>query len=256
MKKILVYDIPTRLFHWLFSCLFLFSFIVGKSVDDESDVFIYHMLSGLLIGGLVLWRFIWGIFGTENAKFSGFELRPSQLIQYFKGILSGSKLKWAGHNPASSWAAVVMFILAFGLAASGYFMTRGWRESLEDIHEIMANSFIIIVVLHILGIVIHSARHQDQIGLSMVHGHKNLTNVQADRVDSRPFAAVVLVVGFIVALLFLKNNYDSGTKTLVLFGQTLEMGSEEENEESEHGDHESYEKEDEEQDEDAVTEKD
>ena len=62
MRTTLVYDLPTRLFHWLFSGLFLLSFVITKTVDDESLVFSYHMLSGLLLGGLVLWRVFWGVF--------------------------------------------------------------------------------------------------------------------------------------------------------------------------------------------------
>ncbi len=100
MRSTLIYDLPTRLFHWLFSGLFLLSFAIAKTIDDESLVFSYHMLSGLVLGSLVVWRLIWGFVGSEHARFSGFSLNPLHLKDYFLGILSGSKIRWPGHIPA------------------------------------------------------------------------------------------------------------------------------------------------------------
>ena len=99
MRSTLIYDLPTRIFHWVFVSLFLTSFVIGKTVDDESVVFSYHMISGLLLGGLVLWRIFWGLFGSKHAQFTGFNLNPLHLKDYFFGILSGSKKRWSGHNP-------------------------------------------------------------------------------------------------------------------------------------------------------------
>lgn len=49
MKRELVYDLPTRIFHWMFAVLFLTAFVITKTVDDESAVFSYHMLAGLVL---------------------------------------------------------------------------------------------------------------------------------------------------------------------------------------------------------------
>ena len=74
MRTALVYDLPTRLFHWLFSGLFLISFIISKNIDDESILFSYHMLSGIMLSGLVVWRILCGLIGSEHARFTGFNL--------------------------------------------------------------------------------------------------------------------------------------------------------------------------------------
>ncbi len=129
MKSSLVYDLPTRLFHWIFSALFIISFTIGKFVDDESLLFSYHMISGLLLGSLVILRIIWGMAGTKHARFSGFALNPIDLRNYLVGIVSGSKKRWAGHNPASSWAALSMLIFALGLVTTGFLMTTGYEET-------------------------------------------------------------------------------------------------------------------------------
>lgn len=227
MRTTLVYDLPTRLFHWLFSSFFLLSFVIAKVVDDESLVFSYHMLSGLLLGGLVIWRILWGFIGSSHARFSGFNLNPIDLKDYFLGILSGSKKRWPGHNPASSWAAITMFFLALGLAVSGYLMSTGNKEAFEDIHEFMANSFIVLVVLHVAGVILHSIRHQDAIALSMVDGKKELAESSQAIPSSKRFAAVVLIALVVSVGLSLFKKFDSQNRTLNVFGQSLQLGENE-----------------------------
>lgn len=224
MQRKLVYDLPTRVFHWLFAVLFLTSFIITKTVDDDSSFFNYHSLMGLTLGFLVLLRIIWGVFGTQHARFSGFVLNPKDLISYFKGILSGEKKRWAGHNPASSWAGITMMALALGLAATGYLMTSSNnKEAFEDIHELLANGFIIIVVLHIAGIVLHTIRYQEMIGLSMIDGKK--VDISADQTIRSPRSGFgILLLGLVVAFgLHLFKNYDSQKNSLQFFGTTLQL---------------------------------
>jgi len=227
MRSSLVYDWPTRLFHWLFAGLFLFSFIIAKTVDDESIVFTYHMLAGLLLGGIVLWRIIWGFIGSKYARFSEFRLNPWELKNYFLGVLSNSKKRWAGHNPVSSWAALVMLAFVLGLAMTGYLMTTGRKETYEELHEFLANGFVIVAVLHVAGVALHSVRHQDAIALSMVDGKKvNFEDMQPIA-SPRPFASLLLVALVLSASLFLFKKFDPENGTLQIFGQTLQLGESE-----------------------------
>ena len=80
MRKQLIYDLPTRIFHWGFAGLFVFVIFIAKTVDDENPVFSYHMLAGLMLGGLVTLRIIWGFFGTKYARFSSFALHPAYSV--------------------------------------------------------------------------------------------------------------------------------------------------------------------------------
>lgn len=231
MRRQLVYDLPTRLFHWLFAALFLSGFIIAKSIDDDSPWFNYHSLAGLTLGFLVLLRILWGLFGTKHARFSGFALKPMELIGYFKGIFAGEKRRWAGHNPASSWAGLVMMVMALGLAGTGYLMTSGPnKETFEDAHELLANGFIVIVVLHVAGIALHTIRHQEMIGLSMIDGKKeDVAIVQA--IPSSKSVIGILLLGLILAFgLHLFKNYDKQNRRLNFFGTKLQLSESEENE--------------------------
>lgn len=233
MRSTLVYDLPTRVFHWLFSGLFMLSFVIAKTVDDESLAFSYHMLSGLLLGGLVIWRVVWGVLGTEHSRFSGFNLDLIHLKDYFLGILSGSKKRWPGHNPASSWAAITMYSLALGLAITGYLMSTGNKEAYEDVHEFMANTFILVATLHVAGVIMHSIRHQDGIALSIIDGKKETSGQAKSIASSRKFAAFVLLALMASGGLYLFKNFDSQNQTLSILGKTLQLG-ENENKEEEH----------------------
>lgn len=224
MRKHLIYDIPTRIFHGLFSVLFVTAFFIAKNVDDESPVFSYHMLAGLTLGGLVFLRIIWGFIGTRYARFSSFALCPKELVDYIKNIFTGGKRKWNGHNPASSWAALVMLASALLLAISGILMTSGYKETFEDIHGLIANIFLITVLFHITGVILHSLRHKDGIALTMLHGHKEQTDNISAGVLPRPLFAVVFVLLIAGFSGYLVKNFNSTTRELDLFGKKLVLG--------------------------------
>lgn len=174
-----VYDSPTRVFHWVFAALFIFAYLVAKTLDSESPQFSYHMLAGLMLGFVVLLRLVWGIVGTKYARFSSFSLRPMDCFSYFMGILKGDKRRWTGHNPASSWATIVMLGIALGLAGTGYLMATGAKETFEDVHELFANAFLVVVLVHVAGVFLHGLKHEDGIAFSMTDG-KKISNLSAE----------------------------------------------------------------------------
>lgn len=225
MERKLIYDLPTRVFHWTFAGLFVAAFTIAKTIDDEAASFSWHMLVGLTIGLVVLLRILWGFAGTKHARFTDFVLSPGAAVRYFGGILTGHKRRWAGHNPASSWAALIMMGLALGLGLTGWLMASGGNpEAIEDVHELLANSFLILVVLHIAGVALHTLRHNEMIGLSMIDGRK--AQVPDSEAISSPRSVFALLFIALAAAFALQlwNNFDPGARTLQLFGTTLQLG--------------------------------
>lgn len=225
MDKPLVYDLPTRVFHWSFAVLFAAAFTIAKTIDDESMVFPWHMMAGLTAVFAVLLRLFWGLAGTRHARFADFVLSPREALRYLGGILNGDKRRWAGHNPASSWTAVLMMGVALALGLSGWLMTTGGdKEAIEDIHELVANVFLILVVLHVAGVVLHTLRHGEMIARSMVDGRKpGVPEAEAIASARAPVGALfmALVAGFVALL---GTNFDPGQGTLRMFGATLQVG--------------------------------
>ncbi len=228
MNKQIIYDYPTRIFHWLFAALFVVAFMIAKSIDDDNPVFTYHMLAGLLLSGLVTLRIIWGFIGTRYARFTSFVLRPSELLEYLKGVLTGDKKRWTGHNPASSWATLVMLVSALLLGATGFLMTTGSKETFEDIHEIFANIFLVTVLLHIAGVLLHALRLKDGIFFTMFNGKKEKIDNMQTITSQKPIAALSLMIIMGIFTGYLIKNYNETNGELNLFGKVLTLGENEE----------------------------
>ncbi len=231
MKSTQVYDLPTRLFHWIFAGLFIGAFFIAKTYDDDSATYPYHMMLGLTLGWAVILRFIWGLLGSRYAKFSSFALKPGRLVSYFFNIFTSKTKLEAGHNPASSWAAIAMMVLALALAVTGFLMAQDYhKDVLEDFHEIFANTFVIIAIFHVIGVVFHSFRHKDLIALSMIHGRKKFIDKKEG--INKSYLSIAIVFLFLLGLfiLNLNLNYDTQTRSLSFFGQNLQLGEAEETE--------------------------
>lgn len=234
MKKILAYDFPTRLFHWSFALLFVGAFLIAKTVDDDNVTFSYHMLLGIILAGVSLLRIIWGFVGSKHARFSSFELNPLSLVEYGKGIFTGKSRLYAGHNPASSWAAILMILFSLGLAFTGIQMAQNSnKEFYEEVHEILSHAFLITAISHILGVVFHTIRHKDMIGLSMVHGEKSTEDEQEQGIPNKhPIIAAIYIILVFTLGFKVFANFNSQNRTLNLFGTQLILGESEENENS------------------------
>lgn len=225
MRQVLVYDWPTRLFHWAFAGLFIAAFSISNLIDDDSAGFPLHMLAGLVMLLVIVLRLAWSLVGTPHARLSDLVLGPTQLIAYFRGMFSGGAGRWIGHNPASSWAAVSMVCLSLGLGVTGYLMATGGESGLlEEAHELMADAFLVVVLLHIGGVVAHALRHRDHLQASMVTGRKTALTGGQVPVRSRPLAGVafVLLTGLFTGHLL--RHYDAQARTLAVFGTTLQLG--------------------------------
>ena len=228
MRKVLVYDFPTRVFHWSFAGFFLAAFAIANLVDDESARFPLHMLAGLGMLFVLALRLAWSFVGTRHARLGDLVLHPAQLLGYLKDLFSSSGRRWLGHNPASSWAAVAMVALALGLGTTGYLMATGpENEALEEVHELLANAFLAVVLLHLAGLVVHVLKHRDGLPAAMVTGRKERPEGAEEAVRSLPVAGLAFVAFTALFLAFLLQHYDAQARTLQLFGSTLALGENE-----------------------------
>ena len=76
MRRTLVWDIPTRLFHWLFAGGFIAAAVIALGQSDDSPLFPYHGIIGLALGLMLVLRVLWGIVGTRHARFGSFAFGP------------------------------------------------------------------------------------------------------------------------------------------------------------------------------------
>lgn len=224
-NKTTVYDWPTRIFHWLFAFLFLGAYIIVETVGDENPLFTLHMMAGLTIGFMLVLRIVWGFVGTTYARFSSFKLNPIELIQYLKDAVVTRTERYLGHNPASSYAAVVMFVCAAGLAITGVMMTSGSESDFyEETHELLANIFLVTVIAHVGGIIFHHVKHRDSLWSSMLDGKKKVLSEKMGITNSKRFAGMLFLILTLTWTGYLYSKYDSANKTLDFLGQQLMLG--------------------------------
>jgi cytochrome b len=168
-QRTLVWDLPTRAVHWLLALSFAGAYLTADS-ERMRDV---HMLLGYTAFGLVVFRLLWGIFGTRYARFTSLPLSPAAVIGYLKSLLTLSPRHYFGHNPAGSWAIVGMLLLVLVLGATGWAQAveigPGW---LEDLHEGIANAMLALVVVHVAAVVLSSALHRENLPRAMITGYK------------------------------------------------------------------------------------
>jgi cytochrome b len=236
MKRILVWDLPTRLFHLLLACSFAGTFGIAELVDDDSATFVVHMLLGGVMAFMVVLRILWGLFGSRWARFGSFAFGPGAVLEYLRGVIRGSGKHHVGHNPGSSVAIFAMLGLTLGLAITGANMATG-GDVMEELHEVFAFALLATVGLHVAGVVLHSLRHRENLTLSMIDGHKQ--GEPSEAIASAHPLAALLFLGLVGAwALGLVTGYDPATRqvTLPVLGTTLQLGEGEGGEGDAHGD--------------------
>jgi cytochrome b len=227
MARVLIWDLPTRIFHWLLTIGFFVTVVISLAVDDDSPLFSAHMIIGIMLGVMVLLRIVWGFVGTRYARFSSFLFSPQSLLKYIFGAMNGSATRSIGHNAGSSYGIFAMLGLVLITAVTGLMISNG-NEAAEELHEIASYLLMAVVAVHIVGVGWYSLRHKENITLSMLTGRKEASADDAIP-TSRPIAGIVflLFVGFLTVRLF--QNYDrtTGTTTFPGLGITIPLGESE-----------------------------
>jgi cytochrome b len=194
-KKIRVWDAPVRVFHWLLALSF-----AGAYLTSEGETWrLVHITLGYTLGGLIVFRLVWGVVGTRYARFSNFVRGPQAVLRYLRSLRSGHPEHSVGHNPAGALAIVLLLALGLGIVASGWAVYNDLGgEWLAGVHETVANAMLVVVFVHLAGVLSASWMHHENLVRAMVTGFKSGAAVDGIRASWSTVAAVVLlsVVGF------------------------------------------------------------
>lgn len=168
-RRILVWDAPIRVFHWLTVVCF-----AGAYLTSENDELrLVHVTLGYTLGALIVFRVIWGMVGTRYARFSDFVRGPAVVKRYLAGMLRGRPEHFVGHNPGGAVAIVALLLLGAVVTVTGWAIyTEVGGEWLEEWHEAAANIMLILVGVHIAGVVLGSWAHRENLVAAMISGFK------------------------------------------------------------------------------------
>ena len=169
MNKILVWDWPVRIGHWLLVGAFALAWITG----DSEEWRLVHAFAGGTVVGVILFRLLWGFVGTRHARFTSFVRGPGAVLDYVFGLLRGDASKYAGHNAAGGWAIVALLALGLLTGASGWLVYQDLGgEWLEEVHEALATGMLTVAAVHVAGVVVSSLAHRENLVRSMLTGFK------------------------------------------------------------------------------------
>ena len=191
--KILAWDAPVRVFHWLLVLCFAGAYITA----DSERWRLVHVSLGYTMGGLVAFRILWGLIGTRYARFSSFIRGPSAVMRYVKSMVNGKPEHHVGHNPAGAVAIVLLILLSAALVMTGWSIYNDiGGEWLEELHEVAGNLMLAVVGVHIGGVIVASWLHRENLARSMVTGMKEGLPSESIRRSWRSLALVILIASF------------------------------------------------------------
>ena len=165
LQTVKVWDLPTRLFHWILVML-----MIAQWLTAENDSTIqYHILGGYAVLVLVLFRVIWGFTGSDTARFRDFIRGPGAALAFVKALLRGETPLYLGHNPMGGWSIVAMLVLLLIQAGTGLFanddimtegplygwVSKGTSDWLTTIHKLNFNLLLLVIAVHISAVLFY-----------------------------------------------------------------------------------------------------
>lgn len=188
--KVRVWDLPTRVFHWSLALSFFGAYLLAESERVRH----LHVMFGYTVLALVVFRLVWGFLGTHHARFSSFAFGPRAVIDHLKGLARRDVRNHAGHTPAGSWAIWLMLLLALATAVSGYlYFNEIGGEAMEEVHEVAANTWLLMVFVHIAGVIVSSVVERQNLARAMVTGYKKLGDAVSNVRNASMTGALMLV---------------------------------------------------------------
>lgn len=179
--KIKVWDLPIRLFHWTLLVAVVTSFL-SVEVFEAIDT---HVISGIVVCVLLVFRIIWGFIGSSTARFWSFVPTASKLLRYLQSSDSEKK-SMVGHSPLGALSVFAMLVSLILQAGSGLFMddeifttgplnqfaSQGLIDLAIQVHDVNSVVLQILIAMHILAILFYLLKNKINLIGPMITGTK------------------------------------------------------------------------------------
>lgn len=190
MQRILVWDLPTRVFHWLLVFSFAGAFLTAES-ERYRDI---HVVLGYTLLGLLAFRLLWGVVGSRYARFRSFLFTPGEIVTYALSLLKGRPAHYVGHNPVGSVAIWLLLALGISAGVSGVVLFQDLGgDAVEELHELLANAMLLVVVIHLAGVIVSSLLHRENLVRAMITGYKPARAEEGIRRPYRWLGVIILI---------------------------------------------------------------
>jgi cytochrome b len=178
-----IWDLPVRVFHWAIVALLIVSWTSAEIGGNAMQV---HVWSGLSVLTLVLFRVLWGFFGSMPARFASFLRGPRATWAYAKTLPTRGTAFFPGHNPLGGWMVIVLLANLLLQAATGLFsnddvmlegplasrVSKETSDLLTKVHHLSFDTLLILIGLHIAAALFYLIVKRDNLIRPMITGRK------------------------------------------------------------------------------------
>lgn len=208
-RKILVWDAPTRLFHWLVVAL-----VIAAYVTLKLDWMNWHAWIGDSLLALLFFRVLWGFWGSDTDRFSRFVAPPREALGHLAKMFRHEPDRQVGHNPAGGWMVLLLLVLLFGETLSGLYVANDVADegpltelvpapiadAITALHWIFWYALLAAVTVHVLAVLVYLVAKKQNLVLPMVTGRKTLpAGVPPPRMGDTARAVLLLCCGALAA---------------------------------------------------------
>lgn len=199
-----VWDLPTRLLHWVLAALIALQYATAEFHVLDMD---WHFWFGYATLALLLFRILWGFLGSQTSRFSQFVRGPGAVSSYVRSQLSTNPQTSIGHNPLGGWSVLAMLACIALQVISGFFAsdeigtdgpliglvsarTVKWMTRLHDWNQ---NLLLALIALHLAAILGYLLLKHENLITPMFSGRKRIAGADAPR-----FASAWLALGLLL----------------------------------------------------------
>jgi cytochrome b len=180
--SMVIWDLPVRAFHWLTVVLVLACYVTWRL--NWMD---WHTWAGEALLALLIFRLLWGLFGSDTARFARFVATPTHALAHLRHLLRREPDRSIGHNPAGGWMVLVMLGLLIGQALSGLYINNDIADdgpftelvaapvanAISALHTIFWDLLLAAIGLHLLAILTYAAAKGHNLLRPMITGRKH-----------------------------------------------------------------------------------
>ncbi len=200
----MIWDVPTRLFHWLLVIFVIFSYVTGNIGGNAMQ---YHGWSGFTILALLLFRLVWGFVGSRESRFMTFVRGPSTVVRYATTLLRSDSAHYRGHNPLGGWSIIALLFTLLVQAGTGLFanddivtegplfdwVSKATSDCLTQVHKLNQQVISALVCVHVLAVLFYFFYKRDNLVKPMITGVKQWSGAEPLPATGRTWIAVVIV---------------------------------------------------------------
>jgi len=211
-RHIKVWDLPTRLFHWLLVLLTIAVFVTGFLGGGLIEL---HGQLGLAIGGLLAFRLVWGVVGSTYARFTQFVPGPGRVFAYLRGQWRG-----LGHNPLGAFSVLGFLILMTFQVVSGLvsdddisftgplrvLVSQDTATLFTGLHQLNVWLIVALASLHTLSIIFYAVVKKNNLLFPMITGYKDVDDLALEPARGGGWLAFVVAVLIAVGVAWAANG--------------------------------------------------